>query len=45
MVKADAVVTEVGEQVQTNVKSEVEAMVGMNVHASNVFVAGVALQK
>ncbi len=45
LIQAGAVVTEVAQNVQLNVKNAVESMVGMPVTASNVFVAGVALQK
>lgn len=45
LIQAGAVVTEVAQNVQLNVKNAVESMVGMSVTASNVFVAGVALQK
>ncbi len=45
LIKAGAVVTEVAQNVQLNVKNAVESMVGMPVAASNVFVAGVAFQK
>lgn len=45
LIQAGAMVTEVAQNVQLNVKNAVESMVGMHVTASNVFVAGVALQK
>ncbi len=45
LIKAGAVVTEVAQNVQLNVKNAVESMVGMPVSASNVYVAGVAFQK
>lgn len=45
LIKTGAVVTEVAQNVQLNVKNAVESMVGMPVSASNVYVAGVAFQK
>ncbi len=45
LIKAGAVVTEVAQSVQLNVKNAIESMVGITVAESNVYVAGVAFQK